>query len=186
MVNTFFICFNGPPRCGKTSMAKWMVKHLRDTHNLSVKKDSFAQPMKTFVGALLGNRYDRLNKDEPHPALGMTTPRDLLIGFSEDYMKRIFGFEIWAETLYARHTYARPTIVVVDDMGFEIEQEVLPVERTYIVHMSRPDCNFENDSRDYVSTCNYIIQNTGTLLELYNKVPDVVDHALIKFGIGKP
>ncbi|WPH64845.1 hypothetical protein [Vibrio phage vB_VpaP_SJSY21] len=85
------------------------------------------------------------------------TPRGALIHVSEDIIKPKYGKGYFGKKLstVAKDLYnSGEKIVVVTDGGFKEEaievSEALSDVHIKIVHLSRPDCSFEGDSRDYI------------------------------------
>lgn len=145
-----FILLNGPPQSGKTRIARVVSEYLR-AHGVNVVGDSFAAPMKNYIAYALGERYDELKKDAPHPVLRGFTPREFLISESEEHMKPKYGSDIYGRLLYHRvmRLSPLPDIVMVDDCGFKEEGEVLGEYDPILVKIVRPGYDFTNDSRSY-------------------------------------
>lgn len=174
---TYFLLFNGPPRSGKSAMAREALRHYT-LKRISCAFESFAAPMKQFMSALLGQPYTSIAKDDEHPLLD-ETPRTFLINLSEDYIKRSYGHEFFGSgLLYRADNIRRNTVLVLDDTGFEGEFSILPRPSVCLVRVMRPGFDFMGDSRDYLPKPNLTIVNDGNLERALSLTRDVVDYTI--------
>lgn len=170
------IFLQGPPQCGKDTLAKFLVDFGR------YKLEKFARPIieamegqfpDYFTARTTGerrtiedfkrhnfapflNRYPLETMDLPEKVTG----RDIMIAWSERFMKPLFGPYVFG-TLAAMRLYPphednqRPngSNYVMSDSGFELEArplfEVIGKENCAIIQIYRPGHNFNSDSRSY-------------------------------------
>lgn len=156
------LILNGPPRSGKDTFAKLLqIKYPNRFSHLK-----FSYPLKKAVHSGLGiglfqfadtERYDA-EKDESIPDFFGKKPRDVYIAFSEDYLKPIFGKDIfgkvWLRMYQQHHNGFRDTVVVISDCGFREELDPLlghfAVGELMLINLYRENCDFKNDSRGYI------------------------------------
>ena len=150
------ILLNGPPGCGKDTVAAIMKKKMRSTELYKM-----ASPLKKAFGALLNLDSKLLygltetdSKDRPIWREFPTTPRDILIKLSEDVMKPFFGPDIFGVIAVQGIDQIIASRVVISDIGFT--EEVVPIAKRYGYNrvfglaISREGHDFENDSRCYI------------------------------------
>lgn len=157
------ILLNGPAGCGKDYAAVELCKRLDParTHH-----DKFARFVKESCHAAYGifvkgrpapHDWFEGRKDQPCSELFGTTPRDVYISFSEDMMKPLHGKDIFGRLLLRSLLSKNDKLdtVIVSDSGFLEEARVLfdyyGPKNVTLVHLHRPGCTFEGDSRSYVS-----------------------------------
>ncbi len=172
------ILINGPPHSGKDEAGKI----LRRTRGARLYKMS--RPLKEGLREFFGLSIDAMklsiepNKDE-HVVESFRTPRDSVmswrevqISLSEEWAKPCFGKDILGRLAVS---YLRqPTsfnMTVITDSGFR--EEALPLiyafgpENCLLITLSREDCTFEGDSRDYIE-----LDDLGvTTVALNNRFP---------------
>lgn len=155
------IVLNGPPGCGKDTIANRLTSH-------QFVSMSFKAPMFKIAKDVLGpNRYidfvkkynNRSLKEKVWPLIGMS-PRQFMIHISEDFVKPLLG-----QTAFG-YLAAEDVKVIISDMpwakgvvfsdgGFPSElKDLNKVEGTYpfVVRLFRPGYDFEGDSRSYMET----------------------------------
>lgn len=149
---TKIVVLNCPPRSGKDTIA-----------NEFVKQDGFV--MQSFksklieIALLISNvskeewdaRYEN-NKDEPWERLGGLSQRQYLIKISEEWVKPVHGKTYFGDIIAENSDSYE--ISILPDGGFE--EEVRPLYEKYytkllIVQWSRKGCNFDNDSRNWIT-----------------------------------
>lgn len=178
----FFLLFNGPPKSGKSMLAREAIRHY--THRgIHCSPESFAGPMKLFMSSLLGQPYTSIAKDDEHPLLDQT-PRQFLIDFSEDYIKVRYGHEFFGSALLYR-TDGTPhnRVFILDDSGFEGEFSVLAAARVSVIRVMRPGFDFMGDSRGYLPSPDYTIINDGTIEKALSITRDVVEYTITKWKL---
>jgi hypothetical protein len=116
-------------------------------------------------------------KDEIIPWLGCSY-RQYQINLSERHFKPLYGQDIFARLFGARlQTYYRDAIVVVPDLGFDIEVDYLEkndfrlgLNKVLVIRCHREGYDFSNDSRNYVYTDYF------PSLDLYNdSTPEIFE-----------
>ncbi len=149
------ILLNGPPGSGK-DLGAWIIR-TRILLNCSHMK--FAQPLKEATHALFGLSRSQVkmmeeNKDTILPFTSPYTPRQLYISMSEEYVKPTLGTGFFGTAaLNQMKRFANPHIVV-SDCGFDEEVKEFVSEHpkgpVFLIELSRPDCSFIHDSRNYL------------------------------------
>jgi hypothetical protein len=189
MTKRKIVLLNGPPRCGKDTVATYLEKEHGFYHT------KFAKALKEGVHAILRlGTFDVMNRFTPHPHdyyeqfkdtqmpefLGYT-PREGYISLSEEYMKDRFGKSIYGDLLLPELLGVNNDKIVVSDSGFF--GEMIPILNhrkkfeIVLVRITRPGTSFEGDSRSYVTkaNCDHValpsgdIENDGTQEDLRNR-----------------
>lgn len=151
-----YIVLNGPAKSGKDTIGQALHALLVMNGYKSIR-EKFAAPLKDGVAAFLGlTQAERLNYFE-HPYIKDMkikrfmgkTPRQMLISFSEDWVKPQFGKECFGELLRQR-TASMQGYVVVTDCGFDDELEPFDKTDIAVIRLQRQGCTFEGDSRKYI------------------------------------
>ena len=150
------IVLNGPPGCGKDTIAMRMAEA-----SSSFKVASIKEPMFDIARALLGSSgYKRFmelyncreTKERTFEFLGGYSPRGFLIHLSEDFCKPTFGDTYFGQRLLQRVKGLSPKNVVISDGGFP--HELVPVleegHTIMLVRLHRDGYTFAGDSRDYI------------------------------------
>lgn len=150
------ICLNGPKHSGKDTIGVALKAALvKSGYNCIIEK--FAQPIKSGVAGFLGldefmARHYFENpavKDYPSSNFFGMTPRQVLISFSEEWVKPKFGKQAFG-TLLRDRIEDLGGFVVVTDCGFREELEPLDPTDLAVVRLHRHKTNFDNDSRGYI------------------------------------
>lgn len=146
------ILLNGPPRCGKDTLAA-MVQRRLGAQVCTIHK--FAEPLKIGGAAALNIPLDVLEaryKESPLPGMEVTW-RDYQISMSEEWYKPRFGKYIFGELQKWRILRDPRPVIVISDSGFTYEAKPLVdlfgVERCFVVKIDRPDHTYAGDSRDW-------------------------------------
>lgn len=149
------ILLNGPPRSGKDTIAKFIKKKVS-----SCLEYKMSQPLKSCFRQMFQLDYEMTNlllekyKDDPIYSTGPMTPRQFQIDLSEEFMKPKFGKEIFGTLAVNAMKQLICKHIVISDSGFEIE--IPPLMKHYGrnkllgLHLQRPDCSYDNDSRSYI------------------------------------
>lgn len=163
------IILNGPPNCGKDTIADHLVKKYPVVKTKSFKKHltAITQLIYNVSSEWWEANYTRELKEKPSEKLSGLTPREALIKTSEavikpNYGKDYFG-KIAAETL-------EEGINIFSDGGFPEEIECLTedvgTDNIIIVRIKRKTCTYEGDSRNYLDMSHVPtvdIRNDGSL-----------------------
>lgn len=173
----YVIGLNGPPRCGKDTFADMLVPELERLRcGQPIFTVSLAKPMRFAMMSMLGldPRNDELydiGKRTGISELGNTNLRQLMINFSEEFMKPKFGEDVWSRILAANYTSSAPGLIIIRDMGFQFEADFwrdwAGPDRFCVVRITREGTNFKRDSREWVTHTHLeTVDNNGTMFGL--------------------
>lgn len=171
-----FVFINGPARSGKSTLAKLICDS-----NPSAWRESFAEPIREMLRAVffpedsliegpdrIDFRDGAIKKQAILKLAGIPLPEDVgiaqhyipvrqvMIDFSETFMKPRFGVDIFGRLLWKRceeqsHWYSS---FIIDDSGFESEARFIASqvgpERCYLIRLHRKGHDFAGDSRSYI------------------------------------
>jgi len=172
---------NGPPGCGKDTVANILINDIQIPRMLTGK---FAAPIRTAAKHFFG-----FSTDEELEKAKRETPliRKFMIGWSEDLIKPIFGKD-WFAKRAANIIYGSSfswNRWVISDAGFQYEVDDFIKTITELMskrnesvefelwNISRTGCNFKKDSRETVSITEgrvIEIKNNGTEEQLKSMV----------------
>lgn len=175
--------FNSPPKSGKDTAAKHLYA------NYDVTFERFSMPNKTAFAGCMGIGYNEFfevdyyedHKEEVIEGLGVSF-RQWQIDFAEYYMKPKYGKDVFAKFFlkrlegYEKNCHlGNDNIVVVPDLGFQIEvdtlEKIFDPKDVLIVQTLRDGCNYDNDSRENVTSKEFnILTITNNDLEVDYKV----------------
>lgn len=185
------ICFNGPPYCGKDTAVKalWMA------HETSTPL-KFAGPLKAAVAAAFSLTareqtffFETPAKDVAVDRFFGKTPREVLISFSEEWAKPLFGEDVFGRWAAQRieGELRRFDTILVSDCGFQSEFDVMVetfgVSSVLLAEIQRPGCSFTNDSRGAIDprgAFHVVLHNVGTLGEFEAQV-----HGVAQWFMGR-
>lgn len=148
------ILLNAPPRAGKDTGGDAILSFFGG------EKLKFSDPLKdgthTAWGLSVATDHFESRKDEPADEFGGITPRKAYIDHAEEYMKRLYGHDVYGKILARRITeYPQGTLIVVPDSGFAAEAapvvERVGAENVLLIRIFRDGKDFSNDSRSYIS-----------------------------------
>ena len=163
------ILLNGPPGCGKDTIAKIIKKKIgsRDYKLSKPLKDAFSG-LFAVHGQLLHELLEE-RKDAKFWVDSKMTPREILIALSEEFIKPRFGDDFFGHiAAVALHQLAGKH-KTISDCGFNAE--VPPIADAFgynevkAILINRPDCEW--DSRESLNYKNIGIQGTN-LNNLYD------------------
>jgi hypothetical protein len=146
---------NGPPRAGKDSLAKILQGHLATPASVF----RFSEPLKSAVHRAFGvpqNRPEMFESTKDDPAQGPrpgVTWRQVYIAYSEQFLKPLFGEQIFGELLRDNlEASGFEETALISDSGFESEAQVLLARwpnAVRLIRVHRPGFDFKGDSRSY-------------------------------------
>lgn len=177
------IMFNAPPRAGKDTACKILMRRFPESVNYEYFKEYLYKESAKVLGldfnfwasvCQSGDLKDKpmlqIQTDETNP---LVTPRDILINVAENILKPKHGKDCIANA--TAHKIAKTIqqfkaekgynpIIVVPDLGFPYEADavrtIIPSAEVAVVHIKREGYTFEGDSRNYVPKAKYRIENT--------------------------
>jgi hypothetical protein len=194
------IFVNGPPGSGKDLVGEILKRHSFRNELMQFKA---AEPIKEAIAAFLDIQYNHLEAikelpvREANPALDSdVTIRQLLIEFSEDFVKPRFGEDIFGKMLANKirrvetmnvERYVK-NLCIVTDAGFHDEvatciRALRPHGYTFSLwQMHRPGHDFTGDSRSYLDEVEGVeaimVGNNETIVELSKKVIKLYEEIL--------
>ena len=153
-----YIILNGPPKSGKDTIGQAIHAQLT-FRGLNSVKEKFAAPIKDAVQAFIGLNDELrsiyfenpLMKDHESKYFFGLTPRQVLISFSEEWVKPKFGKQAFGELLKQRTEDLPQDVVVVTDCGFDEELEPFDKTEIAVIRLHRAGCDYRNDSRGYIT-----------------------------------
>jgi hypothetical protein len=174
---TKVVFVNGPPGSGKDTFAQMLVNRLPRAKHLK-----FAGPLKEATHVIyatmqLGaapppiDSFEGEAKDKPSDFFFGKRPRDAYIAMSEAMLKPLHGRAFFGDLMVKqiRRWQENYHHIVISDCGFQEEVEkvakAIGKDKCMIVQMHRDQCNFDNDSRDWVEVPGVPlcpIDNSGT------------------------
>lgn len=170
-----FLFINGPSGSGKSTLARMIC----ETHSEAFR-ESFAEPIRSMLRAVFFPDYIteipydlksqdvkkrkllelcRLEDEAISGGVEGNTPsvREAMIAFSENYMKPLFGSEIFGRLCFARCCEQTQfySSFIIDDSGFADEAQYIVrrvgADNCHLIRLRRSGCNFSGDSRGYIS-----------------------------------
>lgn len=155
---TLMIGMSGPPRSGKDTIGQALAALIEDRHRIQPQLLALSTPMREVVYAMLGIEYSVAHyerwKDVPQDAFGGRSIRQAMIAFTEEHVKPSYGKGFWAKSLLGRMWEPAPRVLIITDMGFDEEVEVLTerfgLDNTAYPQITRVGCTFDGDSRSFV------------------------------------
>lgn len=172
------VLLNGPPACGKDSMAMALaqthphVVHRELKHALT---DHVLQYTR-LDRATWQRLCQRSRKEVPQACLNGRSPREVMIYVSEHIVKPLYGMDYFVTSLADQ--LRGDEIAVVSDCGFPEERQVLQKrfgkDNVILVQLQRPGCTFARDSRNYLAQPDLVLRNQGTLADWQARTNDVM------------
>jgi hypothetical protein len=159
---TNIVLFNGPPRSGKDTAT--------DLVHSAYRRDAvpmkFATPLKAvtrsfaeFMGDQHGNVLSNEPgvKERPNKFLLNKTPREFQISISEEWMKPVFGSDVFGQIAVQQvklYPEWQTRMFLFSDSGFRDEAahlvNVFGADNILLVRLHRMGCDFTLDSRSYI------------------------------------
>ncbi len=156
MISKKVIVLNGAPGAGKDTFRDLLANYA-DFQKVDYK-DILFNELLNGVGSVKTQwwlkNYKPGFKDEPQDELNGFSMREILINFSENYIKPMKGTNFFAEEMVYKITQSPSKTFVIADIGFQYELDALTNEEWFDVTVLRIDkqgCDFENDSRCHLS-----------------------------------
>jgi len=190
------IMLNGPPACGKDTIADMIFVNYPKT-----RKYKMAKPLKDAVAGLFGlgirmvskfesRREGNTQKNEPQQLMFGMSWREGCIWMSEEVVKPRFGKEVFGVLAVKNLSRVTSThMTTISDCGFR--DELLPViklfgaENCHLLQVYRSGCTFANDSRSYIRETDLpehmdfrALNNTQGLRELKQQTKAIIDDIL--------
>ena len=167
------ILLNGPPGCGKDTIAEYLVGEHSFVHLkfASVIVDVMRVLFNDFSD--IGHSYETFKKTSVTDDL---SGRDLMIAFSEDFVKKTLGNDFWIKrTIKEIESINHRDSFVISDLGFVNECYALKNHfkdhSVKLWRINRDNHSFNGDSRKYIDAPDVIINNNHkTHSNLYNHI----------------
>lgn len=144
----------------------------------------FADPIKDIVCGLLDIHRNKLEdrdfKETIHPLFNKS-PRELMQVIGTDLLRDQLDKGIWVKNMDCKYENSKGSLFVITDLRFKNEYDWIKEKGGIVIKVERPDNNLkqtnhisENDlDRDL--EWDYVIENTGSLKELYVKSKEIRD-----------
>lgn len=173
------LILNGPPGCGKDTLANHVVKNIKTAKHLMFKESLYKLALDA---AGLQSHYTELFTDRqlkedattsPFYVAGQkVSPRGWLIHISENLIKPNFGRDFFGDRAASVVAASDSKLFIFSDGGFK--EEILPlidVGHVTIIQIKSPNHSFNADSRNWLtpemfpfkSVNIFTINNYGTL-----------------------
>lgn len=165
------IAFSGLKTSGKSTAANHLVKLY------GAERISFAQPIREMLAVLgLSSADMSVGKEKPHPVLGGNTPRFAMQTLGTQWGREMIDQRLWLNILAARVCAAKDAgkLVVVDDVRFPNEVELIREIGGIIIHIERPglvggqhasEAGVPIDRVSFSISNNRAVENLTTLVE---------------------
>lgn len=171
------VAFVGKARAGKDTAAS----HLRLEHGFA--RLAFADPLKRAAREMFGLSHGQTWGDDLKEVvipLWNMTPRRMFQLLGTEASKPFFGEDIWIKRLAMHHEAIKDTDdVVITDCRFDSEADWVRANGGVIVEIRR-GTTLQGEAAAHISEAglrlppDYIIDNTGTLEELYARIDMLV------------
>jgi hypothetical protein len=148
------IVLNGPPGCGKDTIAAALAKRHDFVEHHEMKVSLYEATAKEFFLDPIDFEWrarDRQLKEVPAYWYNKS-PRQLLISASETLMKPHYGKEYFGKKAAERVTASTAEVCVFSDGGFpeELRPLIQAGHAVMVIRLRRKGFDFRNDSRDYL------------------------------------
>lgn len=173
------IILNGPPNCGKDSIADYLVSPNIHKKSFKERLTTLTQMIHNVSSEWWEENYTRELKEKPSERLMGLSPREALIKVSETVIKPNYGKDYFGK---AAAESLEEGINVFSDGGFK--EEIIPLmdkvgsDNITIIRIARPNCSFDGDSRNYleIPSINTVdVNNDGSLEEFKEKIDAIVN-----------
>lgn len=165
----------GKARVGKDTVAEYLHEH----HLFN--RRAFADPLKTMLASVFGNRFDNGDREQPIEWLGKS-PRQLMQTLGTEWGRNCVHPDLWvllAEREWAIHTASRYNRehginLVFTDVRFHNEADMILRQGGELWQILRPEAFAVNEHvselADWSAYPRRLIHNDGTLDDLYTLV----------------
>jgi hypothetical protein len=172
MKKPLIIGLAGPARCGKDTVAEYLVTDRNDWIHTS-----FAAPIRKFVADLLNITLDELEevKDDYYEPLA-TSPRIMMQTLGTEWGRQIINPDIWVILAMQRVSGANQLGLnaVLSDVRFNNEADIIREQGGIMIHLYRPDvipvAKHSSENGVSVHKNDFSIKNDGSLISLYRKI----------------
>lgn len=152
------LLLNGPPRSGKDTLARLLQEsYVMSGGAIPVFQAKFAAPIKRHFSDSWRVSLDWIEDNKDKVFMHGVTVRQMLIAYSEKYMKPLFGAGIFGKMMVSRlaeieEHLNEPPSVVISDSGFAAEaREVIEAgHKVHLIRLHRSGFDFNGDSRGYL------------------------------------
>lgn len=187
------VLLNGPPGSGKDTIAQHLIPYF------AFASMKFAAPIKRMAAGLLDMDVSAVERHKEAefnilcretisddfgsaPEYGpKDTLRRLLIRISEEYLKPTYGDTFFGRLAFRELQRSAYSLIIFTDSGFAIEASSIirsiGKSNTLLIRLHREGCNFENDSRSYLTGIagrEVDVINSGTIHESVFRVASAI------------
>lgn len=155
------VILNGPPGCGKDTIAIQLVDYFNLLHGKKARfsqfKDAVYRETQKYYGipdSEMDIFTDRLKKETPNNLLGFISPRQALIHVSESVIKPVHGQAFFGkESLKFVDKHAKNfDMFIFADGGFIAEvDELRKHHEVLVIRLHNGNMDFKGDSRRYLT-----------------------------------
>lgn len=159
----------GQARSGKTTSTNYLLSKLDNTW----VTDAFANPIKVMLGQLGVNCADEY-KNTVHPVIGLT-PRALMQTLGTEWGRNAVDNDLWVKLLHHRNLNSEN--LVISDIRAENEADYVRERGGLMIHLRAHggiDSNHASEQLLKVKSGDIVINNDGTLGQLYQKLDEVI------------
>ena len=182
------IILNGAPSTGKDTIAHFFRDELY-FEKMEVKTELFSIAL-SVSGISEKDWFERYDdrennlKEVPWGKLNGISQREFLVKISEDWMKPVFGDDVFGIKAANRIMDSENELFIFSDGGFKEEFDaitsVVGEENVLLIRLHRNGCSFEGDSRSHLSHKHEIdIQNDGNVRDACKKVYGAFIHKIL-------
>jgi predicted kinase len=174
------VAFSGPAGSGKSTAAK----HLVEGHGY--RRIRFADPIKSMLRDL-GLTFDQIDgplKETPCDLLCGKTPRRAMQTLGDEWGRQLIGGDIWVRA-WERHLeeailWSSDTRIVVDDLRYPNELDVLLRHDALVVRVHRPSAMAVEGhaSESHALFSQRVLTNDATQTDFVTRLEDLLDGAV--------
>jgi energy-coupling factor transporter ATP-binding protein EcfA2 len=139
------IALTGPKGSGKSTFGA-LLKKRAIKNGIQCSVFSFADPLKEMLHVLLQPAaFSPDNKEEPTFGICGRTPRYLMQTLGTEWGRKTIGQDIWVETMRRRIAQSTARYIVIDDLRFDDEAEMIQDLGGKIYLIERPGFSWDPD-----------------------------------------